>query len=60
MVHFLDEPFGQLFDLENDPGEVDNLWDDPAYVESKRELLDTCAMADSQSIRTKEWGAAWR
>ena len=30
---------GELFDLENDPGEFDNLWDDPAYHEVKTELL---------------------
>ena len=40
LVHFLDEPFGQLFDLVNDPGEVHNLWDDPEHQEKKRELLD--------------------
>ena len=36
LVHFLDEPFGQLFDLVNDPAEVHNLWDDPAAAGKKR------------------------
>ena len=40
LVHFLDEPFGQLFDLVRDPGERRNLWDDPAHAVKKRELLD--------------------
>ncbi|MCZ6633968.1 MAG: sulfatase-like hydrolase/transferase [bacterium] len=40
LVHFLDEPFGQLFDLVNDPGEVHNLWDKAEHQEKKRELLD--------------------
>jgi arylsulfatase A-like enzyme len=40
LVHFLDEPWGQLFDLVNDPDEVNNLWDDPAYTDKKGELLD--------------------
>ncbi|HEX2556097.1 MAG TPA: sulfatase-like hydrolase/transferase [Microvirga sp.] len=31
---------GQLFDLANDPGEVRNLWDDPAHADRKRHLLD--------------------
>jgi arylsulfatase A-like enzyme len=40
LVHFLDEPFGQLFDLVNDPEEVSNLWDSPNFTDKKRELLD--------------------
>ena len=30
---------GELFDLENDPHEFDNLWEDPAYEEIKNELI---------------------
>jgi arylsulfatase A-like enzyme len=30
---------GELFDLENDPHEFDNLWDDPAYEEIKNQLI---------------------
>ncbi|HET7559772.1 MAG TPA: sulfatase-like hydrolase/transferase [Limnochordia bacterium] len=40
LVHFLDEPYGQLFDLTADPGEVQNLWDDPSAAQIKQELLD--------------------
>jgi arylsulfatase len=40
LVHFKGSSDGQLFDLENDPKEVKNLWDDPGCVEQKRELLD--------------------
>ena len=40
LVHFRDEPFGQLFDLRNDPGETTNLWDDPVHAETKQSLLD--------------------
>lgn len=39
LVHFLDEPFGQLFDLKNDPKEVNNLWDDPRYADQKEALM---------------------
>lgn len=39
LVHFLDEPFGQLFDLEHDPGEEHNLWDDPDHAEERERLL---------------------
>ena len=30
---------GELFDLENDPWEHENLWDDPAHAEVKYQLL---------------------
>lgn len=39
LVHFLEEQWGQLFDLQEDPNEVNNLWQNPAYSEPKNELL---------------------
>ena len=33
------QPYGELFDLENDPGELYNLWDDPARRGLKSDLL---------------------
>ncbi|NJN82256.1 MAG: sulfatase-like hydrolase/transferase [Caldilineaceae bacterium] len=30
---------GELYDLESDPGEFDNLWDDPAHAPLKLELM---------------------
>jgi uncharacterized sulfatase len=33
------QAYGELFDLERDPGETNNLWDDPESVELKREML---------------------
>ena len=39
LVHFLDEPWGQLFDLNADPEENNNLWDNLDYADQKRELL---------------------
>lgn len=41
LVQFLDEPYGQLIDLVNDPAEESNLWDDPNYAEKKAELIET-------------------
>ncbi len=32
-------PYGEIFDLENDPGEVNNLWDDPALAPMKAGIL---------------------
>lgn len=36
---YYNQPYGELFDLEADPGEVNNLWDDPASNELKSQLL---------------------
>lgn len=33
------QPFGELFDLREDPGELHNRWDDPALRTVKRDLL---------------------
>ena len=61
LVHFLDEPFGQLFDLVNDPGEKENLWDDPAAASVKQELLDVLLEWRIRSrYRTRAWAQDWR
>jgi len=61
LVHFLDSNEGQLFDLGNDPGEVVNLWGDPAYLEKKRELLDVLREWRMRSgYQTRGWAAAFR
>ena len=39
LVHFLGADYGQLFDLEADPGEIDNRWDDAELAGVKRDLL---------------------
>jgi arylsulfatase len=39
LVHFLDQPFGQLFNLSRDPDEVRNLWDEPSAASKKHELI---------------------
>ena len=61
LVHFLDEPSGQLFDLSSDPQEVRNLWNDPASNETKQKLL---AVLREWRIRsqydTADWCADWR
>jgi arylsulfatase A-like enzyme len=39
LVHYLDQPWGELYDLSNAPGEVRNLWNDPAHAYVRDELL---------------------
>ena len=41
LVHFVDATYGLLIDLENDPDEFNNLWDDPDCASVKNELLLT-------------------
>ncbi len=61
LVHFLDEPFGQLFNLQEDPGEVHNRWDDPAAAARKQELLDVLREWRIRSqYHTRDWSRDWR
>ena len=61
LVHFLEEEFGQLFNLIEDPDEVKDLWDDPACAEKKAEML---AVLREWRIRsqydTSDLSADWR
>ncbi len=36
---YYDRPYGELFDLQSDPGETNNLWHDPAHAALKSDLL---------------------
>ncbi|MCC9603664.1 sulfatase-like hydrolase/transferase [Stieleria sp. JC731] len=58
LVHFLDEPYGQLFDLVNDPEELTNLWDSPDSNLVKQQLLDELREWRIRSgVHTKDWCA---
>jgi len=39
LVHFVGQSDGQLFDLEHDPTEIHNLWDDDQHADIKQTLL---------------------
>ena len=61
LVHFLDEPHGQLFDLSNDPDELTNLWDDPDSLDMRREMLAVLREWRIRSgLHTADWSADWR
>ena len=61
LVHFLDEPWGQLFDLNKDPQEVKNLWSD---ADSSKKKFDLLAVLREWRIRsqyeTADWCKEWR
>jgi len=39
LVHITGSTEGQLFDLQQDPGELHNLWEDPAHQDERHRLL---------------------
>lgn len=61
LVEFIDSDEGQLFDLETDPHEQQNLWDDPSWVDDKRRLLQVITRWRAQSqLHTASWSASFR
>ena len=36
---YFEKEYGELFDLEEDPGEINNLWNNPEYGKLKTDLL---------------------
>ena len=61
LVHFLGQDDGQLFDLEQDPGERRNLWADPAHAGTRCQLLERLwrwRMASAH--HTRDWAADFR
>jgi arylsulfatase A-like enzyme len=43
---YYNQTYGELFDLLEDPGEVNNLWDNPNYLSLQKELLLKYAWAE--------------
>jgi arylsulfatase A-like enzyme len=61
LVHFVDTDEGQLFDLENDPDEFNNLWDSSEAAEQKRELLDVLLnWRINSAYQTRSLFSQWR
>ena len=61
LVHFIDEPHGQLFNLRDDPDEINNLWDDPAAADAKHAMLDELREWRIRSlVHTADWASKWR
>ena len=61
LVHFVDYDEGQLFDLQADPNELHNLWDDPAHQDIRRAFVDTILRWRIRSdLATQGWTEALR
>ena len=61
LVHFLGEENGQLFDLQADPDEVNNLWSNPKHAEKKQELLNVILEWRIRSTHIAgQWAAEFR
>jgi len=61
LVHFLDQPDGQLFDLKADPAEINNLWSHSQFSYKRQELLDVLREWRIRSqYETSGWVAEWR
>ena len=50
---YRDASYGELFDLQADPGELHNCWDDPAYAQIKTDLLLQFVQAEIQREPTR-------
>jgi arylsulfatase A-like enzyme len=50
---YRDAPYGELFDLQADPDELYNRWDDPAYASVKAQLLHRFVQAEIQREPTR-------
>ncbi|MEO2010381.1 MAG: sulfatase-like hydrolase/transferase [Pirellulaceae bacterium] len=61
IVHFMEQDYGQLFNLADDPNETNDLWDQPADQQTKQDML---AVLREWRIRsqydTADWSQDWR
>ena len=46
LTTYFNRDYGELFDLESDPDEFENLWDDPSATELKAELFQKMMHAE--------------
>ncbi|MCZ7644485.1 MAG: sulfatase-like hydrolase/transferase [Planctomycetota bacterium] len=60
LVVYRDAPYGELYDLEADPEQMENLWDRPAHAGLRAELMQRFVQANMRKDGTlppRVWGA---
>jgi arylsulfatase A-like enzyme len=61
LTHFVDREDGLLFDLKQDPEEMNNLWDDENYLGIKNKLIQKiCHWRISSGYHTRRQNDEWR
>ena len=61
LVHYLDNEDGELYDLNADPDEHDNLWFSPAHRDKREELLGVLRDWLIRShLKSGDWCTEWR
>jgi arylsulfatase A-like enzyme len=53
LTYYRDQPYGELWDLEDDPGEINNLWDEPSAAALKSRLLHAALNAELRREPTR-------
>ncbi len=50
LLHYGSAPYGELYDVKNDPEDLNNLWDNPAYASLRARLTERllCELIDSE------------
>lgn len=56
-VHYVDRDYGELYDMNKDPLEKDNLWNDDRYLGQKLEAYKL--MMNNMYRATPEWDTPW-
>ena len=55
LTRFVDENKGQMFDLSRDPGEQDNLYNDPAHLTKRLELFEKLVAVMNRGRRERHY-----
>ena len=42
--------WGELYDLQDDPGEFDNLWDNPAHAKTRSRMIEQLLLAEIEHV----------
>lgn len=57
LIHYMDRPYGEFYNLNEDPLEKYNLWDDERYI--KQKLINSRLIIDHLIKMTPLWDVKW-